>query len=87
MVFDIFTESLWASIKGFKNLEDTADGEAIRVIDTKTGNNCFSLNLPMDKAHEGPMHASISPSGKFVAIVNDENIAVFELPVGPCSRR
>ena len=87
MVFDIFTESLWASIKGFKNLEDTADGEAIRVIDTKTGNNCFSLNLPMDKAHEGPMHASISPSGKFVAIVNDENIAVFELPVGPCSGR
>lgn len=86
MVFDIFTESKWASIKGFKNFEDTPDGEAIRVIDTKTGNTCFSLNLPMDKAHEGPMHASISPSGKSVVVVNDDAISVFELPSGSCVR-
>jgi hypothetical protein len=84
MVFDIFTESLWASIKALKDFEDTSDRESIRVIDTKTGGICFSTDLPMDKAHEGPMHASISPSGKLVVVVNDDAISVFDLPNGSC---
>jgi len=87
MVFDVFTESMWASIKALKDFEDTPDGEAIRVVDTQNGNTCFSLDLPMDKAHEGPMHASISPSGKLVAVVDDEAISVFELPSGRCVLR
>jgi hypothetical protein len=87
MVFDIFTESRWASIKAFKNLKDVPDGESIRVIDTSTGNTCFSLDTGMDEAHEGPMHASISPSGRFVAFADDEAISVFELPSRSCAHR
>jgi hypothetical protein len=85
MVFDIFTESKWAGIKALKDFEDVADGEAIRVMETNTGNMCFSLDLRMDKAHEGPMHVSISPSGKLLTVVNDEAISVFELPSGSCA--
>ena len=87
MVFDIFTESRWASIKALKNLKDVPDGESIRVIDTSTGHTCFSLDRGMDEAHEGPMHASISPSGRLVAFADDEAISVFELPSGSCVHR
>ena len=85
-VFNILTESVWAQVMAFKRFRDVSDGEKIRVVDTRTGGVCFSLDLPMNEAREGLMHSSISPSGNLVAVLTASEVSVYQLPDPPCPR-
>jgi hypothetical protein len=56
-------------------------GEQIRVVDTRTGAICFDLDSP-DRLFgtAGDLHAALSPSGRYVAVVDGNELSVYALP-------
>jgi hypothetical protein len=56
------------------------NGEAIRVIDTKTGAVCFEWQSALSRTDAFFGHASIAPSGKFVAVAGPTTVSIFRLP-------
>jgi hypothetical protein len=76
-----FIESLFSLGMG-PNIE--ANGEAVHVIDTRTGGKCFDLQSPKHLLGlAGEYHADISPSGRFVAVLAAQKLSLYELP-GSC---
>jgi hypothetical protein len=56
-------------------------GEEVRVLDTRTGRICFDLDSPERQfGVAGQHHADLSPSGRFVAVVNGNELRVYRLP-------
>lgn len=66
--------------------EELDNGEAVRVIDTKTGNICFDWQARLPEKATDHSHADISPSGNFVAIANGAILSFIRLP-DQCSSR
>lgn len=61
------------------NVQST--GEEIRVMDTRTGSICFDLDSPDHQFGEaGEHHADLSPSGRYVAVVDGNELRVYALP-------
>jgi hypothetical protein len=73
-----FIESL-VSLGMGPNIE--SKGEEVRVVDTKTGGVCFELDSPERQfGVAGQHHADLSPSGRFVAVVDGNELHVYVLP-------
>lgn len=73
-----FIESL-VSLGMGPNIE--SKGEEVRVVDTKTGGVCFDLDSPERQfGVAGQHHADLSPSGRFVAVVDGNELRVYALP-------
>jgi hypothetical protein len=73
-----FVESLVTLGMG-PNIE--SKGEEIRVVDTKTGAICFDLDSPERQfGVAGQHHADLSPSGRYVAVVDASELRVYMLP-------
>ncbi len=60
--------------------EEWDNGEAVRVIDTKTGGMCFDWHSRLPPALTDDSHSDISPSGTFVAITHGTTLSFFRLP-------
>ncbi len=61
-------------------------GEEVRVVDTNSGKVCFDLDSPDRQfGRAGEYHADVSPSGRYVAVVDGSNLSVYTLP-GSCTR-
>ncbi len=72
-----FVESL-VSFGMSPNIE--SKGEEVRVLDTKTGGICFDLDSPERQfGVAGQYHADLSPSGRFVAVVDGNELSVYML--------
>jgi hypothetical protein len=75
---------LWS--RDLNKLEDTP----IRVFhpsDTKTGGVCFDLDSPDRQfGMAGQHHADLSPSGRFVAVVDGNELHVYVLPASCAAR-
>jgi hypothetical protein len=59
------------------------NGEAVRVIDTKTGSICFDWHVSLPASLHtvtGYSHSDLSPTGTFVAIANGTMLSFFRLP-------
>jgi hypothetical protein len=56
------------------------NGEAVRVIDTTTGAVCFGWQSSLSRTDAFFSHASIAPSGKFVAVAGPTTVSIFRLP-------
>jgi hypothetical protein len=79
-----FIESLLSLGMG-PNIE--SKGEEVRVVDTKTGGICFDLDSPERQfGVAGQHHADLSPSGRFVALMDDNELRVYMLPVSCVAR-
>jgi hypothetical protein len=66
--------------------EQFDNGEAVRVIDTKTGAVCFQWQTRLSRTDAFFSHASITPSGQFVAVAGPSALTVYRLPE-KCSGR
>lgn len=66
--------------------EQFDNGEAVRVIDTKTGAVCFLWQTRLSRTDAFFSHASITPSGQFVAVAGPSALTVYRLPE-KCSGR
>ncbi len=64
---------------GLGAVDEGPNGEAIRVIDTTTGNICFDWNDPK-RLIDTHNHADISPDGKLVAAVMRGALTIYRLP-------
>jgi hypothetical protein len=60
--------------------DETANGEAVRVVDTNTGKLCFEWKSGPDFLSAGDYHADINPLGNRVAIMTQTSLSVFALP-------
>ena len=79
-----FIESL-VSLGMGPNIE--SKGEEVRVVDTKTGGVCFELDSPERQfGVAGQYHADLSPSGRFVVVVDGNELRVYLLP-DSCTKR
>jgi len=73
-----FIESV-VSLGTGPNIE--SKGEEVRVADTKTGGVCFELDSPKRQfGVAGQYHADLSPSGRFVAVADGNELRVYMLP-------
>ena len=71
--------SLWA--------DQAPTDERVRVVDPVSGKACFDLRRSFPEGSEsGMQNATLSPSGKFVALVDKGTLAVYPMPAG-CERR
>lgn len=62
-------------------INEVPNGEAVRVVDTLTGQTCFDWRDLKHVANVGDYpHAALSPSGKFVALVAEGELRVYRLP-------
>jgi len=62
-------------------------GEEIQVVDTKTGAICFDLDSPDRQfGNAGETHADLSPSGRYVAVVDGSELRVYSLPASCATR-
>lgn len=56
-------------------------GEELRVVDTRSGAVCFDLDTPERQfGHAGDYHADVSPSGRYVAVIDGLDVSVYALP-------
>lgn len=60
--------------------EEWDNGEAVRVIDAKTGKTCIDWHSDLPGALTYDSHSDISPSGTFVAIAHGTSLSFFRLP-------
>ena len=60
--------------------DQVADGEMVRVIDTRNGTVCFEWHGTSERLPEGGYHADIDPSGRYVAIATKTAVTVYEIP-------
>lgn len=65
---------------GVGAVDQDANGEAIRVLDTTTGTTCFDWKDPKHLIDAGRYHADISPDGKLVAVVVGGTLTIYALP-------
>ena len=65
---------------GIGVVDESANGEAVRVVDTTTGKTCFEWKDPKQLIQTGIYHADISPSGRLVALVTGGTLSVYRLP-------
>jgi len=65
---------------GVGAVDETANGETVRVLDTATGKTCFEWNSPKLPGIATGYHADVSPSGKYAAIITDEWLSIYALP-------
>lgn len=56
-------------------------GQVVRVFDAASGK--LLLETPANPTLDGGGNVAISPSGRYIAVLNDGNIEVFDLPSGP----
>jgi hypothetical protein len=68
------------STLGLGVADQAADGEMVRVIDTRNGTVCFEWRGTSDRLPEGGYHADIDPSGRYVAIATKTAITVYDMP-------
>jgi hypothetical protein len=62
-------------------LDEVDNSEAVRVLDTTTGERCFDWKNYKRLANMGVYpHAALSPSGRFVALVSEGELRVYRLP-------
>ena len=59
---------------------DTPDREVVRVINTRTGGECFEWTKSADQFTPFVDHADIAPSGHLVAIITQSALKIFALP-------
>lgn len=57
-----------------------ANEEYIRIVDTHTAGICFDLVQPLNENSEGDVHADISPSGSYAAVVTASSLNIYRLP-------
>lgn len=54
--------------------------EVVQVVDTVTRRSCFEWRNEFPMTYGRPHSAAISPSGEFVAIVDQNKISIYQLP-------
>jgi hypothetical protein len=97
VLFDNFTRRISTSQRISEFIESVVSlgmgpnieskGEEIRVVDTKTGEVCFDLDSPERQfGAAGQHHADLSPSGRFVAVVDGNELRVYILPASCAAR-
>ena len=59
---------------------DVPNGETVRVIDTRSGRPCFEWQAKAKLLPPFGYHADIDPSGRLVAILTQESLAIYRLP-------
>jgi hypothetical protein len=60
---------------------EQANGEEITVLDSRSGRVCFHLDSPGKLlGFAGSMHASIAPSGRWIAVATPTELSVYPLP-------
>ncbi len=57
-----------------------SNGEAVRVLDTSTGAVCFEWSARLPRVDAFFSHASLSPSGRLLAIARAEKLSIYRLP-------
>jgi hypothetical protein len=65
---------------GVGAVDEIANGETVRVVDTATGNICFEWNSPRLPEIAIGYHADVSPSGKYAAVITDDSLSIYALP-------
>lgn len=60
--------------------DESANGEMVRVIDTKSGKQCFEWNGKIGLLLEGGFHADIDPSGQLIAIMTRTTLTLYSVP-------
>jgi hypothetical protein len=71
---------------GMSGPEDV-NGEVIQVVDTSSKKACFEWRRSFPMTWMRVRSASISPSGEFVAIIEDTKLSVYRLPAACDGRR
>jgi hypothetical protein len=92
MLFDNYTRTVsvlqkatetfvaWATL-GLGAPPEESNGEIIRVVDTTTGNTCFSWDSPGKFiGREGQHNADISPNGREVAVMTSDSLTIYAVP-------
>lgn len=59
---------------------EVPNGETVRVIDTGSGRPCFEWKGEASSLPMFGSHADIDPSGRFVAILAQDFLAIYRLP-------
>jgi hypothetical protein len=65
---------------GFGAVDEKANGEFVRVIDTVNGRTCFEWRSSAGIAEEGQYHADLAPSGQMVVILTQTTLSIYQLP-------
>jgi hypothetical protein len=91
LLFDSFTRQVgWARSMTEKALVlptmgmsadgDVPNGETVRVVDTRSGKECFEWKGKAKLLPAFGSHADIDPSGRLVAILTDDSLAIYRVP-------
>jgi hypothetical protein len=92
ILFDHYTRRIPAHQRMFEAFESLISlgmgpvidsiGEMIRVVDTTNGGVCLDIDSPKAQfGMPGEYHADISPSGRFVALVSENKLSVYQTPI------
>ena len=57
-----------------------SNGEAVRVVESKTGLTCFDWQTRLSRTEAFFSHAALSPSGQLVAIARGATLSFYRLP-------
>jgi len=91
LLFDRFTRQIgWArsmtekalllATMGMSADGNVPDGEMVRVVDTRSGKKCFEWKGNANLLPAFGSHADIDPSGRLVAILTADSLAIYRLP-------
>jgi len=60
--------------------DQKSNGESVRIIDATTGTECFEWDAKLPEEAAPFSHAALSPSGRYVATIVGQRLAIYRLP-------